>query len=71
MSAMNVVGKPYEGKLHVRFDEKGQVATCPLLYVRPDEAVDLLAGESPAQTDAKGFGSYKPSIVSNGNAEAV
>ena len=26
------VGKPDEGKLHVRFDEEGQVSPCPLLY---------------------------------------
>jgi hypothetical protein len=26
------VGKPDEGKLHVRFDEEGQVSPYPLLY---------------------------------------
>ena len=26
------VGKPDEGKLHVRFDEEGLVCPCPLLY---------------------------------------
>jgi len=39
--------------------------------VRPGEAVGLLAGESPVQTGTKGFGSYKPSIASNDNTEAV
>ncbi|HBE77671.1 MAG TPA: hypothetical protein DDW65_07770 [Firmicutes bacterium] len=32
MRKVKNVGKPDEGKLHVRFDEEGQVGPCPLLY---------------------------------------
>jgi hypothetical protein len=32
MPSVKNIGKPYAGKLHVRFDEGGQVRACSLLY---------------------------------------
>ena len=48
------VGKPDEGKLHVRFDEEGQVCPCPLLYL--PNVPGLLTSERPSDTSTWALG---------------
>lgn len=63
------VGKPYEGKLHVRFDEgelkvkqrpakESLLEISSLLYACPASR-KLLTGESPVRVSAKALGSYQ------------
>ena len=59
---MKNTGKPYEGELHVRFDEKAEEnmkSNPPLYSTRAQKSYNLLTDESSVKVIAKKLFSYR------------